>query len=161
MNLGFTGTRHGLTWSQKVTLVTLLRRLNDTGHRVLVFRHGGCQGADVEAARIAREVCGPDASIFCHPGPDGDPHQVDSGVDDEKLPGKTHFARNRDIVALSQAMVACPCDVSRQTRGGTWYTIDHARKAGVRVYLIWPSGAMTDDPAVNDDSGMPTQKGGA
>jgi hypothetical protein len=157
MNLGFTGTRHGLTHPQRVSFSNLLVRLEETGHRVLVFRHGSCQGADVEAALATRVVCGSDVRIIAHPGPDVDKHQVDSGVDDEKLPGKTHFARNRDIVACTDALVACPHDDVEQPFGGTWYTVRHALKKGKRVYLVWPGGEVTDDGILTATSQRPTK----
>lgn len=139
MKLGFTGTRHGMTAAQKREFAELIKRM-----RPAVFRHGSCQGADVQAAQIVFGVYD-FTRIVCHPGPDGDSHRQASGVDDETLPGKTHFARNRAIVDATDALVACPCDMAEQARGGTWYTVGYARKKGKRLWIIWPDGTVTEE----------------
>lgn len=125
--VGFTGTRHGLTDLQAATFEGLVSGPDE-------FHHGSCQGADVEAARIVRRSHAKPVKIVCHPGPAGDEHQQDSGVDDERRAPKTHFARNRDIVAETDELVACPCDVTEQNRGGTWL-------AAVLLYLLNREGA--------------------
>ncbi len=109
-----------------------------------IFRHGSCKGADVQAARIARRTFRSEfgLQIHSHPGPDGDPCREDSGVDDVVHPGMTHFARNRKIVDNCNELIACPCDMTEQTRGGTWYTINYARKKGTPVTIIWPDGSL-------------------
>ena len=137
MNIGFTGSRHGMTDAQRAAFGVLVT----FDYQPSTFVHGSCQGADVEAAAIVRHVqrlC----RIASRPGPDGDPHQVDSGVDDVKLPGKTHFARNRDIVDGCDVLIACPCDMTEQPRGGTWYTVGYARKNGKCVIIVWPDGSV-------------------
>lgn len=154
MRVGFSGTRHGMTSPQKVAFVELIRRL-----KPLQFHHGSCQGADVEAARLVDDVYfdliadqavnTTQLRIVCHPGPDGDPHQQDSGVDDKVLPGKTHFARNREIVDSTDILVACPFDMMEQPRGGTWYTVGFARKRGKPVYIVWPDGTI-EEPKVKE-----------
>lgn len=140
--LGFTGTRHGMTDGQRASFGSLIVfDLLPTE-----FHHGSCQGADVEAARLVEHVTDGGSipcRIVCHPGPDGDPHQQQSGVDDETLPGKTHFARNRDIVDGTDALVAAPAQMEGQQFGGTWYTIRYARKTGKPLWIVWPDGTVT------------------
>lgn len=138
--VGFTGTRHGLTHAQRARLVDVLSLILAPTE----FHHGSCQGADVEAAALVRYLR-PDCQIVCHPGPEGDSYQRVSGVDDERRPPKTHFARNRDIVDESECLVACPCDMREQPRGGTWYTIGHARKKGKPRWIVWPDGTLTEE----------------
>lgn len=137
MIVGFTGTRHGMTDVQRASFGTLI--VLDV--KVTEFHHGSCKGADIEAARIVRHVVSP-SWIINHPGPDGDPCREESGVDDEILPPKTHFARNRDIVDKSDILVACPCDMTDQPRGGTWYTVGYAAKKKKLVYIVWPDGRV-------------------
>jgi hypothetical protein len=83
----------------------------------LEFHHGSCQGADVEAAMLVRYICGNKCKIVCHPGPGGDAHRQDSGVDDVILPVKAHFARNRDIVNACEVLIVCPKQMEWQPRG--------------------------------------------
>ncbi len=137
MNVGFTGTRKGMTDAQRAAFGTLI--VFDVPPHI--FTHGSCEGADVEAARIVRYV-NDACRIACRPGPVDDPHRSLSGVDDEAMPARTHFARNRDIVDGSDVLVAAPCDDTEQPFGGTWYTIRYARKKGKRVVIIWPDGRV-------------------
>jgi hypothetical protein len=139
MKVGITGTRDGMTPAQHTTLGGYLVFRTD----ITEFHHGSCQGADVEAAQaVARAL--PDCRIICHPGPEDCPHQQPSGVDHERRKGKTHFARNRDIVNETDLLIVCPKQMEHQTRGGTWYTHDYARKKGKHVVVIWPSGAVEE-----------------
>lgn len=140
MIVGVTGTRKGFTDAQRASFGSLL--IFDLAHRLMEFRNGSCQGVNVEAARLVRHIYAHTARIVCHPGPDGDPHRECSGVDDEVLPPKTHFARNRDIVNSSDVIVICPCDMEHQSRGGTWMTHDFAKKVGKPVFVVWPDGSV-------------------
>jgi hypothetical protein len=132
--IGVTATRHGLTDPQ-------LNRIGEiaVALKPKTLRHGSCRGGDVEIARLLRKLI-PAIMIIAHPGPDGDPFREDSGVDDEVLPGKTHFARNRDIVNLSDTVLGAPLQIEWQPRGGTWYTLDFARKTGKPTWIVWPDG---------------------
>lgn len=134
--VGFTGTRHGMTEAQQATFREVFP--TDAG----AFHHGSCQGADVQAARLVRQLRPDGITSICHPGPDGDTHREASGVDDFTHTGKTHFARNRDIVDACPVLIACPCDMTEQPRGGTWYTINYARKCERRILIIWPDGSV-------------------
>lgn len=139
-HVSFTGTRHGMTVRQKHTFYGLVIHW-DVVPEAVTFHHGSCMGADVEAANIANSHAD---FIHAHPGPDGDMCRELSGVDDHTEEGKTHFARNRDMVNLCQLLIACPCDHTEQKRGGTWYTVDYARKHDKRVKIIWPNGKITE-----------------
>jgi hypothetical protein len=148
MILGITGTRSGMTLPQLRTLFDLLSKL-DAVPAAAEFHHGSCQGADVQAARcvsLIRESyvgSGVGCVIVSHPGPDGDTCRRDSGVDDAVLPGKNHFARNRDIVNVCDLLIVCPGQMSHQPKGGTWMTFDYARKQGKPVRVVWPDGTAT------------------
>ena len=138
MRIGFTGTRHGMTAAQRKTFWKLIAELMPDS-----FHHGSCKGADVQAARIVDQVV-PDGQVVAHPVPDGDDCQEPSGADDEVMPGKTHFARNRDIVNDCVLLIACPLHMERRERGGTWYTVERAAKAGNMVRIVWPDGTVVD-----------------
>ena len=129
-------TRNGLTDTQAEALRRLLAELP-----VEQFVHGSCRGTDVEAARLAR-LTHPQCCIVARPGPDDDSNRTASGVDDETLPGKTHFARNRDIVADCDLLIGCPPCRPLPPYGGTAYTVGHARKVGKPVVVVWPDGRV-------------------
>ena len=141
MKIGFTGTRLGMTDAQHKKLAYQLMYV--VGNAPHEFRHGGCQGADVQAARTIRNCYDLGmVRIVCHPGPEGDSFQESSGVDDEELPGKTHFARNRDIVDASDLVVGCPGVATWNERGGTFYTMKYAIKKGKPLVIVWPNGEV-------------------
>jgi len=130
---GFTGTRHGMTDAQKSALFSYLH--GSSGE----FHHGDCVGADSEAHDIANE-CG-----YCpiiHPPVDPS-HRAWREVPAHLMrQEKTHFARNRDIVDETTALIATPFETTEQPKGGTWYTVRYARKQGKTVVLILPDGSI-------------------
>lgn len=142
LRVAVTGTRFGWTDAQEASI-------HDRMPREGLLRHGGCRGVDVQVARLVREV-GADWTIICHPGPEGDEWQEDSGVDDTKLEPETHFARNRRMVDLSEAVWVVPAQMERQTKGGTWYTHDYAIKQGKKVVTFWPDGSVTETEPKGD-----------
>lgn len=109
--------------------------------------HGDCVGADAEFAEMCAALV-PRPRIVAHPGESakgGENHlRANSPHNDDVLPTKTHFARNRDMVDLlvadSDALVGTPADEEWQPHGGTWYTLDYAIKQGVKVINVSPSG---------------------
>lgn len=139
MKVGFTGTRQGMNVSQlEVAFGTIM--LFDL--QATEFHHGSCKGADVQAAREARKVCGSGLRIIAHPGPEKDDCREHSGVDNEMRPNKNHFARNRDIVNETDLLIASPQDWRDMPRGGTWFTVNYAAKVGKPCWIIWPDGAV-------------------
>lgn len=127
--VGFTGTEYGMTDIQKSVFVSLLDGLT-------LFRHGSCWGADVQAARIVRDLFSFGVHIVAHPGPVGD----DSGIDDETLPPLPYLERNHVIVDLTGELIACPKGNNEVLRSGTWATIRYAHKIGRKVTIIFPGG---------------------
>lgn len=107
-------------------------------HEAVSAIHGGCIGADEDFHNICLEIGIPEDSIFILPGISAnDPTDrsmqavLKGGV---RLPEKTHFARNRDIVNASDMLIATPLDDVK--RGGTWYTIDYADGLGKLIHII-------------------------
>ena len=145
MKIGFTGTRHGLTDSQRAALGTLI--VFDIESKPVQFHHGACKGADAEAAALVRHI-DPDSFIVAHPGKSaaGDDNEWldDDSLEasDEVRDASTHFARNRDIVDETEMLIGCPGVGTWQSRGGTFYTMDYARKKNKPVKVIWPDGRI-------------------
>jgi hypothetical protein len=152
IELGFTGTRHGMTDAQREAFRKVFWELPD---RVGRFNHGACKGADAEAAAIVRGFhLG--TNIAAYPGRGAHDEEGDENpwLDKEALndadeihPTKTHFARNRDIVNAVDVLIACPPCKPLPSSGGTAYTVTFARKSGKRVIIVWPDGTVEDEGA--------------
>lgn len=147
MNYGFTGTRNGMTKPQLAAVCELL--LANGGNNTWQFHHGACVGADSQAAL---EAYGLNWDVIAHPGKSahgGDnqflcPIALEHSC--EVLETKTHFARNRDIVVACDLLIACPpyqTPITKETQGGTAYTVNEARKRGKPVCIVWPDGTTT------------------
>jgi hypothetical protein len=155
MKIGFTGTRNGTTAPQYATLSALLAAYCQGGG--VTFHHGCCKGADAEAAALLRRIGKDKVHIVAHPGATaggGDSLWLAEHVLKDADEGRgtlTHFARNRNIVAECEILIACPAEMKERQNGGTWYTIRRARKEGRQTIIIWPTGAITRE--LNDGQG--------
>lgn len=134
MKIGFTGTRFGMQAVQRRILFALLHDPDAE------FHHGLCVGSDEEAHELAMASVLP---IIGHP-PIDQTHMaaIDRATFAEMREPKLHLARNRDIVNETDSLIATPRDMEPQSRGGTWFTIRFAQKAGKRVTIIWPNGSL-------------------
>jgi hypothetical protein len=137
--IGFTGTRHGMTPQQLRGVRNALLLLQP----VSVLHHGDCVGADAQMHELVREIF-PATKIHIWPGTD-DQHRAFCKGDVEH-PRLTPFARNREIVAACYYLIATPQQYADPGRGGTWYTINHARKVKRATLLVQPDGnALSGD----------------
>ena len=130
MKIGITGTRSGMNAEQSSSLRYHLSRFA----HVTEFHHGDCVGVDDQAATIANNM---DIQTVCHPPVDESlrAHHNSTVI----LEQKNHFARNRNIVDSVDLLFVVPYQDEWQSRGGTWYTHDYAKKKGVETFTIWPS----------------------
>lgn len=141
MNIGFTGTRHGMRPAQANAFGHVLSTL--TMAVPSSFRHGMCKGADYEAGEIAFTIAELALiEIIGHPGPAGDVWRHHGCHLHAMLPPRPHLARNRDIVDRSEHLIAAPAEMVETERGGTWSTIRYARKIGKPVTIIYPDGSL-------------------
>jgi len=63
------------------------------------------------------------------------------------------MARNRDIVAASDALLAAPeGPEASYPRSGTWATVRMARRAGLPIQIVWPDGRIETDPDQGDQA---------
>ena len=142
MNIGFTGTRDGMTEAQKKSVKYLL----ETNRPECVI-HGDCVGADADFDRIAASL-NIDRYIF--------PSNInDLRAHCEKLGAKSIFEnhvnepmppliRNGSIVQNADLIIACPKETKEITRSGTWSTIRKARAVHAHVFIIYPDGFYVD-----------------
>jgi predicted Rossmann fold nucleotide-binding protein DprA/Smf involved in DNA uptake len=111
MIVGFTGTRQGMSASQRKQLQWVLTEAFPVA-RVI---HGGAVGADREAHVIADDA---EIATTVHPA------------------GRDPLARNRRIVAECDLLIAAPRENLEEQRSGTWATIRYARQAGKPVVML-------------------------
>jgi hypothetical protein len=141
MKVGFTGSRDGTTCEQHKALCAKVRELDITE-----FHHGCCVGADAEAFAAVRTWVKA-ARTVAHPP---DKRAMLSGnavlLSDERREPRPYLDRNRDIVDACDVLLACPKGPEEQ-RSGTWATVRYARKKGKQIYIFWPNGEVTEEPA--------------
>lgn len=137
MKIGVTGTREGLTFTQTLRLIDVL---NDIRHEAIMknksveLHHGDCVGADDIAARLAA-LAG--WSVVCHP-PIKPELRAHAPSDAFREP-KGYLERDRAIVDETSFLIVMPKEMEWQSKGGTWYTHDHAKKTGKPFVIIWPN----------------------
>jgi len=121
MDIGFTGTRKGMSDSQKIALDHLLNAISGDVYQGdgLVFHHGGEPHSDKEAADIARGRFW--ATQRHRPA---------------KKDAKHLLKRNREIVKASEFLIAAPDSLTERQRSGTWYTVRYARETEVPVIIL-------------------------
>lgn len=127
MIIGITGTREGMTDSQMLAVGRFL--LEHTGE----FHHGDCVGVDVQAARIAQSL---NYLTVSHPPEDS---SMRAGhLSDTILAPLGYLERDREIVDSVEILMVVPKEKEWQSKGGTWYTHDYAKKRGVPVVMFYP-----------------------
>jgi hypothetical protein len=139
MNIGFTGTRQGMTEEQFHQLSVLLKTF--INEEPSTFLHGQCIGADCEAAELAYSL---GYSITSHPGylPKNPQWKGSRGSFSKNtivLPEKPFLIRDHDIVDASDVLIATPAQKDEVIRSGTWATIRYAQKTKF-VIIIFPDG---------------------
>jgi len=136
--IGFTGTRSGMTVSQIASLKALLVQL--TAGKKWVARHGDCQGADAQFHEIARELGA--HSVEVHPPTDDRLRAFCKG--DVVYRSQPYAQRNREIVGMSDHIIACPAQSNNPGYGGTWQTVRFAQDADNLYRIIIPNGAVIE-----------------
>lgn len=140
MNVGFTGTRRGMTAEQHESVTALLERL--LGERGS-FHHGDCVGADDQAAETAKQL---GFVVYAHPASDVAKEYVAHSwvrLGTVRNLAAPALQRNRNIVDACDVLVAAPGSMAR-LRSGTWATIRYAQKVGRRVIVVEKDGQTFD-----------------
>lgn len=125
MKIGFTGTRLGMSARQLSELTKLLEALD-----VDEIHLGDCLGADAEAYMVARDL---GITTIGHP-PIKEQHRANLQYDRTQNP-LPFLERNGEIVEASEFLIAAPA-MPRSPRGGTWFTVRYAERAGVPVQIL-------------------------
>ena len=141
IHIGFTGTRHGMTLEQCMSLGELC----DSAwfwRQPVVIHHGDCIGADAEFHAMMRRFTGI-AAIVLHQ-PTDSTHRAFCKFDESRAP-LPYLKRNKAIVSESERMIATPAEMSEQPRGGTWATIRMTRNVNKPLVIVWPDGRVTEE----------------
>lgn len=158
-NIGFTGSREGLTAPQHQSLVRLLdafmaERGATTPDSVPQFHHGDCVGADALSGDAAHAA---GYEIHIHP-----PNM--SGLRaycSNRYPAKVYdvfpyLVRNKNIVDSTDILMATP-NGPETTRSGTWSTVRYARKKSKEIWIVYPDGKVEkENIAVPEDDSQLT-----
>lgn len=134
MKVGFTGTRDGATDPQMACVRLVCRILDMTE-----AHEGDCVGFDAQAWSMANDMI-PSDRVHIHPPEKSDLRAHAWIAGNVEHPPKNYFARNRDIVDATDVTVGAPPANHELSEGGTWYTLDYARKKGKPVIVCWPDG---------------------
>lgn len=118
MRIGFTGTRDGMSESQKQALRVALGSASE-------FHHGDCIGADAEADAIARQL---GIAVVIHPPTDSSRRAFCVRPGDVVRAPRPFIERNHAIVDESQQLIAAPKSDVEALRSGTWATVRYARR---------------------------------
>ncbi len=136
MKIGFTGSSEGITVAQLQALRLCFALIGDDAE----FHHGDCVGADETAHGLALTN---GWSVIIHP-PKDDRHRAFCEKAVTHWQPKAYLIRNRDIVACSDTLIACPKG-PEERRSGTWSTVRYARKKIVKIIIVWPDGTVVQD----------------
>ena len=132
-DIGFTGTREGMTDKQKRVFLQILTQFNDYS----VFHHGLCLGADTEAHQLIRKHT--NMAIYGHPGNNRSMQSLYLYSDCDYLsPATGNIERNHAIIHRTDVLIACPFTKEEIIRSGTWATIRYARKSHREIIIIEP-----------------------
>lgn len=131
INIGFTGTRKGMTTGQMHALrreLTGFCAIYDTVYfheGEGLDRDGKFLSADMQAKKIAEDLS---CIIVPHPPADNT--------------AKALLARNDIIVARCSFLIAAPGGYYELARSGTWATIRRGRNAQRDGEIIWPCACI-------------------
>jgi len=145
MKIGFRGTREGMTERQKQGLRQVLAE-----YRPDEFHHGDFVGADAEAHEIVRTTY-PAIPVVIHPPSRKSLRAFCQG--DEQRPARGYIARNRELVATCDLLVAAPKSMEDQQMSGTWALIRYARIRRVTVVVLNPEADGAGTEPADDKAG--------
>ena len=136
--LGFTGSSDGgmPTPSQKAAIKRFIDK-----HRPMHVHHGDCINSDKYFHEVAQEWHDAFKVPIIHVHPPTIDKKRAFCVGDVNYNAAPYLKRNRHIVSMSDALLATPHG-PEEVRSGTWATIRYARKKGIPIYIIYPSGRV-------------------
>jgi len=146
--IGITGSRKGTTPRQLFRFHIIL--LNISKQNIISeLHHGDCVGFDEEAHKLV-ELNHKNINIHIHP-PSYHKHRAFCETDDKFMHKEKPFLiRNKDIVNVTDILIAGPNSRKGKLRSGTWSTIRYALKKDKEIYIIYPDGAWEHKNALKE-----------
>lgn len=149
LRIAFTGTQDGMAPTQREAVAGLMERLMDETSGWVSFGHGDCVGADAEFHALAVLLMADRARIGIEAFPCTITHKRAFSPASQLAiihPPKDPMSRNTDIANWTDILIAAPKEPEGEViRSGTWSTVRRGRKAGRRIYIVRPSGAITEE----------------
>ncbi len=140
VQIGFTGTRHGMNYLQKREVYSQLKTLQAQNFGQIELSHGACFGADEQVHAIAQSL-----KIFCHvhPGPDVNMSMtLPTGCRGCEVYSREPY-RDRNLkIANCKVLIVAPFELEEQVRGGTWQTYRFGLRFGAERRLVLPNGGL-------------------
>lgn len=142
MIVGFTGTRLGMTLKQIEAFIKLIKEIN-----MKEFHHGDCIGSDQSAHIIVKDVH-KSTKIVLHP-PQSQTYRAycEADMEFKALP---YLDRNRDIVRISDILIAATSSKKEKLDSGVWSTIRYARRLKKPIYIVNPDGKLKEENIKKD-----------
>lgn len=138
MIYGFTGTSHGMTAAQTLTVAGLL-------YKATIVHHGDCVGADAEVHAICLDRGIP---LHGHPTVNERKRAFCQNFTWIEQPAE-YLIRNRAIVEHGvDGLLAAPRTDYEVQRSGVWHTIRFARLRNERLYVPRPIVIVHPDGSV-------------
>lgn len=135
--IGFSGSREGMSHNQRNQFINLCEIINDINEPI-TFIHGDCIGADKEAHDLILN-CIEDHNldkIKIFP-PIFTSHRAYCFTEPENISEpKDYLQRDRDIVDACDILIATPLTNIPKKGSGTWYTINYAKKKGIKTIIL-------------------------
>lgn len=145
--IGFTGTRSKLTKIQIIRIAQLLWKyrtaqvpLSERSENR--FHHGCCQGADEIGATIAS---GLEYVIIGHPPTNPTYLMSKMYLNDFREQPAHYLERDRNIVDVTDLLIATPDSHRPRPHSGTWYTIKYAKLKTKPFLVVTPDGTIHED----------------
>lgn len=149
--IAFTGNSSvGFTDAQRDKFILLVAAR--TKGKPFEFHHGDCVKADEQAHAIIKKEFAGLATVHIWPGKSARPGKLEGmrancfGEGDVMYPEMTFFARNRAMVDISDLLIGIPVADKELYHGGTWYTINYARKVKRDTLIVFPGGVVKWEP---------------
>lgn len=142
IHVGFTGTSRGMRLKQARRIEDVIKSMGLRHLGPQVTAHvGDCVGADAEFYGMARRHAW---RIIGHV-PINPNHRAFLDYTEE-MPKLPYLDRNRKIVESCQLLIGAPYEMEEQMRGGTWWTLRHARHRGRAHVIVYPDGSISGLP---------------